>query len=246
MAYVGVLALACVPLSWLTHAVIDAREDARSSQCVSNLKQIGLALHNYHAEYGCFPPAYVTDAKGKPLYSWRVLILPFLEQNIVYRQIRLDQPWDSPHNRRVSWPHFRSFQCPSDPAGDGSTETHFVAVVGPGTVFPSDGRSRRLADVGDGTNDTLILAEVAGTGIHWMEPRDLDWRTMSFRLNDGGRPSVSSHHPFRGSSYPGPHVLRVDGAVSYLSRDLPQATLRALLTIAGGEEIDRREWYRHP
>src|SRR5215218_9799403 len=80
MAYVAVVALACVPLTWLVRAVDDAREAARSSQCVSNLKQIGLALLNYESRYGCFPPAYVADAAGKSLYSWRVLLMAELDR----------------------------------------------------------------------------------------------------------------------------------------------------------------------
>ncbi len=80
MAYIGVVALACVPLTWLTRAIADAREGARSAQCIGNLKQIGLGLLNYESKYGCFPPAYVADAKGKPLYSWRVLLMAELDR----------------------------------------------------------------------------------------------------------------------------------------------------------------------
>ena len=144
---------------------------------------------------------------------------------------------------------FRSYtvlHCPSDPDRGGSTETQFVAVVGPGTMFPSDGTSRRLADVTDGPENTLIVVEVVNAGIHWMEPKELDWGTMSFRLNDRTYPSVSSNHPFRGSRYPGPHVLTVNDMVTNLPRNLHPETLRALLTIAGGERINRREWHPRP
>jgi Protein of unknown function (DUF1559) len=255
MVYVGVAALACVPLTWLTRAISGAREGARSAQCISNLKQIGLGLLNYESKYGCFPPAYVADATGKPLYSWRVLLMAELDRTDGWfggrlaGGFRFDEPWDSPNNSKLhQLQPYTVLHCPSHPCGAGSasTETDFVAVVGPGTVFPSDGTSRRLADVTDGPENTLAVVEVVDAGIHWMEPKELDWGTMSFRLNDQTRPSVSSNHPFGGSSYPGPHVLTVDDMVTYLPRNLPPETLRALLTIAGGERIQRGEWIGDP
>jgi Protein of unknown function (DUF1559) len=249
MAYVGVVALACVPLTWLARAITAAREAARSAQCISNLKQIGLALVNYESKYGCFPPAYVAGADGKPLYSWRVLLMAELDRTDGWfggrlaGGFRFDEPWDSPNNSTLhGLEPYTMLRCPSDPASAGSTETNFVAVVGPGTMFPSDGTSRRLADVTDGPENTLIVVEVFNAGIHWMEPKELDWATMSFRLNDRTRPSVSSNHPAGGSSYAGPHVLTVDDMVTFLPENFPPETLRALLTIDGGERIERG-WY---
>ena len=253
MVYVGVVALACVPLTWLTRAITDARVDARSAQCISNLKQIGLGLLNYESRYGCFPPAYVADATGRPLYSWRVLLMAELDRTDGWFGGRLaggfhfDEPWDSPNNCLLHpLEPYTALRCPSDSAHEGSNETNFVAVVGPGTMFPSDGTSRRLADVTDGLENTLAVVEVVDAGIHWMEPKELDWSTMSFRLNDRSHPSISSNHPFRGSSYPGPHILTVNDMVTYLRRNLRPETLRALLTIAGGETIDQREWSMEP
>ncbi len=69
---------------------------------MNNLKQIGLAMHNYESTFGTFPPAYIADkATGKPLLSWRVAILPFLEQDALYKQFHLDEPWDSAHNKTL-------------------------------------------------------------------------------------------------------------------------------------------------
>ncbi len=253
MAYVGIIALACVPLAWLARAIGDAREAARSSTCIGHLKQIGLALLNYESRHGCFPPAYVADATGKPLYSWRVLLMADLDGPFgpfggrLAGAFHFDEPWDSPNNRKLhNLPQFSWFRCPSEPDSARSTETSYVAVVGPGTMFPSDGTSRRLADVTDGPENTLMVVEVVSAGIHWMEPRELDWRTMSFQLNDRAHPSVSSNHPVWGSSYPGPHVVTVNGMVTYLPRKLRAETLRALLTIGGGETVERQEWYQSP
>ncbi len=91
------------------------------------------------------------------------------------------------------------------------------------------------------------MVEVKGAGIHWMEPKELDWGTMSFRLNDLTHPSVSSNHHFASSGYySGPHVLTVDDMVTGLRRNLRPQTLRALFTIAGGERIEPTEWSLRP
>jgi hypothetical protein len=195
----------------------------------------------------------VADAEGRPLYSWRVLLMAELDRTDrwfggrLVAGFRFDEPWDSPNNSKFHnlW-RYTVLHCPSDPTTEGTNETNSVAVVGPGTMFPADGTSRRLADVTDGTEDMLVVVEVAGAGIHWMEPRELDWGTMTFRVNDRTRPSLSSPHSSRISRYSGPHVLTADGMVITLPGDSPPETLRALLTIAGGERIERRAWHPSP
>jgi type II secretory pathway pseudopilin PulG len=85
-----------------------AGEASRRSMCSNNLKQIGIALHNYADEYGAFPPAYTVDAEGKPLHSWRTLILPFIEQGPLYEKIDLSKPWDDPANKEA---YDKGFPC---------------------------------------------------------------------------------------------------------------------------------------
>ncbi|MDZ7615900.1 MAG: DUF1559 domain-containing protein [Patescibacteria group bacterium] len=110
-----VVALAYVVLTvvWFLPAKSACREAARRPTGINNLKQIGLALHNYHDCSGCFPPPYVADAEGKPLYSWRLLLLPYLEENPLYERWHLDEPWDSPHNRPLAEQAIGVFRCPS-------------------------------------------------------------------------------------------------------------------------------------
>src|SRR6516165_4525732 len=99
----GTLLVACaaLPLSWLVRAVGRAREEARAAQCVCNLACLEVALRNYESTYGFLPPAAIADADGSPLLSWRVAILPFIEQDGLYKQIKLDEPWDSEHNKKL-------------------------------------------------------------------------------------------------------------------------------------------------
>jgi prepilin-type processing-associated H-X9-DG protein len=222
----------------------ESREAARRAQCVNNLKSIGLALHNYHEAEGCFPPAYLAGADGKPLVSWRVLILPYLEQPPVIDEsgkprprgwwdYRRDEPWDGPNNRTLATETPGFYSCPSHEGARGRGLTSYVAVVGPPTAFPGD-ESTTFAEFQDRTPETFLIVETCTTAIPWTEPRDLDWDRMSFQVDDPARPGISSEHPR------GPNVLWADGQVLRLDRSSSAATVRARLTIDGGEVIPER------
>ncbi len=208
------------------------REAPRRMQCTNNLKLIGLAMHNYHQMYGCFPPAYIADAKGRPLHSWRVLILPFMEAESLYKKIRLDEPWDSTHNREVfqKEPALKVYRCPS--ADNPKDETCYVMIVGPDTI--SDGpHSVRLEDIKDGTSNTIMIAEIKDSGIHWAEPRDLDYQNISFQINDPNGRGIGSYH----REYT--NVTLADGSVRSIRNDTDPKLLKALITINGRENLDR-------
>jgi hypothetical protein len=118
----------------------------RDWACETHLRQIGLALASYESSTGRFPPLYVADARGKPLYSWRVLLLPFVEEQHLYQQWRMDEPWDSPHNRSLPIPS--GFSCPvSDHQRQLSRSpyTDYLAVVGPGMAW-EEGKRVTAAD----------------------------------------------------------------------------------------------------
>jgi hypothetical protein len=115
--FFGLFVCGGVLLALLLPAVQAAREAARRTQCSNNLKQIALAFHNYHDTYKTFPPAYIPDENGRPMHSWRVLILPFLEQQALYNMYNFDEPWDSPANAMVTSTAIPVFQCASDPGG---------------------------------------------------------------------------------------------------------------------------------
>ncbi|HUT90011.1 MAG TPA: DUF1559 domain-containing protein [Thermoguttaceae bacterium] len=220
---------------WL--AVESAREAARTSQCECRMNQIAMAFYNYHDTYGCFPPAYVPDAQGKPMHSWRVLILPYIEQHAVYNAYDFDEPWDGPNNRKLAGKPFSDlFHCPSGPHMGNSPVTDYVVIVGPHTAFPGS-TCTSFDDFEDGRENTIILAEIADSDVHWMDPRDLDFHEMSFGVNDKGKPSISGPHPA------GPLVVFADGITAYnLSDRLRPETLRALITIDGGEKVVRDEF----
>ena len=223
---VGVMLCVLVP------AVRKAREAARAAQCLCNLCQIKLALLNYHSTYGSFPPAYVADADGKPMHSWRVLILPFLEQSTLYASYRMDEPWDGPNNRKLIDQEPNTYKCPS--RSPSPSLTSYVVIVGPNTAFPG-AKTTKLGDIHDGPAGTILEAEVSNVDIAWTEPRDLDVETMSWAIDDPKRPGISSRH------YAGPAVIFADSSYRRLSTYHPPDELKAMTTINGGEHVEPPE-----
>jgi Protein of unknown function (DUF1559) len=217
----------------LCRAVGAAREAARRSQCTCNLCGIKLALHNYHETYGTLPPAYVADANGRPMHSWRVLILPFMEYQSLYAQYNFAEPWDGPNNIKLLNSMPQNLACPSR-SSNPTNLTSYVVIAGPGTMFPGAG-SVKFADVTDGLSDTLMVVEVANVDIPWTAPIDLDIRTMSMKVNDPKRPSISSPQPG------GANVVFGDARTVFVYEGIPEESLRALITIAGGEGIKADE-----
>jgi prepilin-type processing-associated H-X9-DG protein len=199
-------------------------------QCLNYLHNIALALHNYHANYGSLPPAYLADGNGRPMHSWRVLILPYLDRPDLYQAYRFDEPWYGPNNSKLHNLIVDLFNCPEDHGGRKSTETSYVAVVGNETLWPGD-HAVKLDDITDGLGNTLLVVEIADSGIHWMEPRDLHVAQMSRTINGKSGQGISSGHPG------GAVVGFADGRVRFLSEKTPPATIGALLTIRGGEKI---------
>lgn len=187
----------------------------------NNLKQIAIAMHTYHEVYSHLP-SDIAGREGKPLLSWRVAILPYLEQEDLYRRFKLDEPWDSQHNQRLLAP------MPEVYAGPGARTptagaTFYQRFTGPAALFEGN-QQRRLLDIRDGLSLTLIAAE-AGEPVPWTKPGDLAY--------DAAKPL-----PRLGGLFPdGFHAACADASVYYLRKALPDKTLRALITRDGRETI---------
>lgn len=210
----GILAALLLP------AVQAAREAARRTSCMNNIKQITLALHNYHDEYKSFPPAYTVDADGVRLHSWRTLILPQLGYQTTYNAIDLNEPWNSPQNARFNEFVIPEYQCPSHPSGT----CDYAVIVGPGALFEG-ATPISIRDVKDGMSNTLAVVEVEAIAQSWMEPTDIPLGTAPVSIN-GTPPSLISSHPG------GVNVSMADGSVQFLATgSVPQN----LLTRAGAD-----------
>lgn len=224
-----VAAMVIVACGWFAIAVRSAKEAAIACQCQGHLNQLQLALVNYESVNGHFPPAYVVGKDGKPMHSWRVLILPFIEERSLYESYDFNEPWNGPHNSKLADKMPNIFHMPSEPPS--SSMTNIVAIAGPGTAFPGS-QSTRKADFTDGLDNTILLTEITDSKINWLEPKDLHVEEMSFTINDKQKPSLSC------SRKRGPFVVFGDSIHTHqVSALLQPEALRALTTIAGAEGV---------
>ena len=213
-----------VGVALLLPAVQASREAARRSQCVNNLKQFGLALHNYHDTNNAFPAAAITDKNGKPLLSWRVAVLPFIEQQDLYNQFHLDEPWDGPHNKALIAKMPTVYACPSRARVEPGTTT-YKAFVGGGALFDPD-KPVGMQQVTDGTSNTFAVVE-GKTPVVWTKPEDIPFDPQA-------KPSLLDC----GSNHPGGfNVLFTDGSVRFIKNSIALQVFRALITRAGGEVV---------
>lgn len=226
IAALSMLAVVCVGGAFFARG--GAMQAAQSAQSNNNLKQIGLALLNYHDAHGAFPPAYVADAEGKKLYSWRVLILPFLEQAPLYDRFDKNKAWDSPENINISNALLPVFAAP----GEGPSCSYF-ALTGKGTAFDGD-KQCRLVDIRDGTSNTIGVVEVRGLSKSWAEPFDIDLDGNAQVMGTGV------------GQIPGPaaagrpnnlfHCLRFDGSTISMV-NLQEPVFRSMAMIADGSVV---------
>jgi HEAT repeat protein len=216
---------------------------AERQLCRKNLEEIALALHHFHETHNRFPPAAVSSSEGKLLYSWRVLILPFLDEADLYKQFKLDEPWDSPHNKPLLAKMPAVFAPVAGKKEPGTT--YYQVFIGPEAGFndpatirpqgipgvpgpppnPAFG-GRRITDFSDGTSNTLLVVE-AGEAVPWTKPADLPY-------------SEKKPLPKLGGMFPnGFHAAFADTKVFFIPRTLDEKTLRGFITLNLGEDIFR-------
>ena len=223
----SILLVFAIPIAVLLPAVQAAREAARRAQCVNNMKQIGLAILNYESTNGCFPPAATYDASGKPLLSWRVLILPYMEQSPLFGRFHLDEPWDSPNNKPLSDVSITAFRCPSEVAP--AALTTYQVFVDPRSLFTGEPTGVAGRDVPDGNGSTILVVEGANP-VPWSKPDELSVESLT-------DPALGA-----GSKHPGGfNVLMADGSVRFFksspARPFDRQQLEALITRNGHEPV---------
>jgi hypothetical protein len=171
----GSMGLSTLPVAagLLVPAVQKVREAAARTASQNNLKQIGIAIHEYNDTYRSFPPAYRASKDGKPLLSWRVLILPYIEQSNLYNEFHLDEPWDSEHNKKLIDQMPKIYRSPASGAPPGGT--NYLTIRGKDTAFPGE-QGVKLADITDGTANTIMLVEVSDRkAVIWTKPDDFEF-----------------------------------------------------------------------
>ena len=224
-----ILSIPCL-IVVLLPAVQAAREAARQQVSMNNLKQIGVALHQYHDDLQTFPPAFIADERGRPITSWRTLILPYMEQQPLYNRYDFGIAWDDPKNdavRRTSLPFYASPRSTVKENG-----TNYVVVTmkdrpnpgQPGTVFAYKFPS--FGTCADGTSNTILVIEIRNSDIEWSEPRDIDFSSLS----------TDPQAPNSINTTAGILALFADGEVRRLDPQTSMELLRALLTANGSED----------
>ncbi len=218
-----------VPEKDLTEAVkpllARARENAARAVQMNGMKQMLLAMHNYLSTYDRFPASYSRDKQGRPLLSWRVHLLPYLDQVELYKQFKLDEPWDSEHNKKLV-ARMPAVFASADAKLNAAGRTLFVVPTGKDTPFPPDSKGLKIKDFQDGTSNTVILLQTdPGRAVVWTSPEDL---AFDFKKPQQGlyiRPDGKFLAGF------------ADGSVRFIRKTVSDDTLRHLITPAGGEVI---------
>ncbi|MEE3372442.1 MAG: DUF1559 domain-containing protein [Planctomycetota bacterium] len=222
-------------LVWVALPVVQSNQ-LRSYRLQSNqhLQRIALAMRNYHNDHGSYPPAYVTDSNGRPMHSWRVLLLPYLDEHATYAQYDLSKPWDEQTLELQSPLRIpRVYTSPADADSTTFGHTSFVVITGKRTMFPGP-LSTRSSQIEDGLAGTIMVVERHDSGIPWYQPRDLKSTQMQFQINGSGQ-EISSNHPG------GAWLTTADGTTYFVRDSLSTDFVQSLTTIAGGERVPLEE-----
>jgi hypothetical protein len=205
-----------------------------------HITDIVLAMHTYHADHHELPPAVVRDKAGKPLYSWRVLLLPYLEQVPLYHKFKLDEPWDSPNNKKLA----EQTPSPFHTLEDGLPGlTCFQVIVGPGTAFERPGLT--FKDCPDGLSNTILVVE-AKEAVPWSKPVDLAYDPNGPLPQFGSRFSIATNR-FLHCKYGWRTSFAAcfaDGSTVFILSDTDEKIIRALITRNGGESEGREDLKR--
>ncbi len=189
----------------------------------NNLKQFALAMHNYHDVMGAMPSCLRDKKTGKPLLSWRVAILPYLEQDNLFKQFHLDEPWDSEHNKKLLAQMPKIFEIPGDRTKHDAHSTYYRVFIGNGAAFDLNRDTRIPADIPDGTSNTIMIVEAADA-VPWTKPEEIDY--------DPKKPPKLG---YRWAGRAG--VAMCDGSVHTIRKSMAERTLHLLIQRADGEPV---------
>jgi prepilin-type processing-associated H-X9-DG protein len=234
------------------------REAAARAHCLNNLKQIGLALHAYHDGHKHFPPGtvYVPGLPAEKRFSWQAAVLPYFDQNPLALQLNWQAGWDADGNREPAATVLRVYLCSAHPESTDAApaHTHYVGLAGIGADAPfldkSDPRAGffgydrkiQFADLKDGASVTIAVIETAQGNGPWAAggPATIRWLDPDAATYVGADDPFGLKHKtdtfFRSNPYIA-NVLYADGSTRALPAEIAPETMRALVTIAGGENV---------
>lgn len=211
----------------------NAIQARQKSVAMNNIRQISKALNAYRRLHGSYPTPTVRDAIGKPLYSWRVLILPQLGYQALYNRFQLDQSFDSPTNISLINEMPVEYASPTNTNSANLKESNYALVVGPGTLFPYDAPAVDPVTMSDSPAETILVVETRESGASWTQSADID-ATAGVRLGSRAMQDIG------GNSQEYAVVATVNETTYPLSPTLPQSTLDAMITPDGNDYVDIR------
>ena len=238
-----IIIIATVLVALLYPATFPAMEMGRTSACrvgcTHKLMHIAKALLRYKEQKGSLPPAAVLDPQGKPMHSWRVSILPSIDEQYLCDNYDFTKPWNGGKNRTLSNIAPGLYRCPSfaDDTQAKKNETQYFAVVGPQTVWAS--KESRSADFqNENASKTIMLIESHTQGIHWLEPRDLSFEKAVALLTSNSEDGMHySKKRFFYHTLKGRHVVMADGSAYLLKTDLSREVAVALLSLNSDKKV---------
>jgi hypothetical protein len=228
--YISVAVLLIIGVAYVYYNI--KKIEGWELQCNGQSFQLNWALRYYEETHNHFPSAYTIDQEGTKMHSWRALFITNWKEIGDY-DFRYDfkEPWNSIHNKRLMDNRFRNtFICPCDyNARRNPHLADYFVVVGDKTLFPGAKTRSYHPKNEESRSNTILMAESNTMNTEWLEPKDLEYDTMSFTINDPTRPSISSGHA------QGPHVGMADGSVRSLSNNISPDVLKAMLTVHDDE-----------
>lgn len=229
IVFAVMVVIGAILIALLLPAVQQARTAARRTQSKNNLKQIGLAMHNYHDVYNMFPPGGIYTKKDDPYNAWMTSLLPYVEQSRLYDMLNPNEPWTSATNQPVFQnvvPQYLSPNVEPDHSKVGSLgASHYAG----NSQFLKKNAGRKMFEITDGTSNTIMAGEVAGGFMAWGDPAN---------LRDPANGIGTGPNQFGGPvGQMGVQVLAADGSVHFISDNVNPQVLKALASPDGGEQI---------
>ncbi|MBL8818675.1 MAG: DUF1559 domain-containing protein [Planctomyces sp.] len=226
---VGIVLLALV-VALMLPAVQQARAAAQRAQSTNNLKQIGLALHNYHDVYNMAPPGGIYTADNTPYNSWMTSLLPYIEQSQTYNQIDFNEPWSSPRNQAIFTTPIMNYLQPAAPAQSLSVGQLAAAHYAANSKLLLDNKGFKFREITDGTSNVIAAGEVNSNFMAWGDPANRRDPSAGIGSGPGQFGSLTSGQN-------GANILMADGSVRFISVEVSPDVMSRLADPADGQVV---------
>ncbi len=226
---VGIVLLALV-IALMLPAVQQARAAAQRTQSKNNLKQIGLALHNYHDVYNMLPPGGIYTAENVPYNSWMTSLLPYIEQSQTYNRIDFNQPWTAPQNQAAFTTPVLQYLQPATPSGSHVVGQLAAAHYAGNSQLLLDNQGFKFRDITDGMSNVIAAGEVSGNFVAWGDPANR-------RDPANGIGSGPSQFGSVDAGQNGANMLLGDGSVRFISNNISPDVMSKLADPDDGQVV---------